>query len=455
MKKITSICRAIALPLMLLVALVSGFEAHAASASGYVGDIITLSIRDYSSTGASIYNDLLSGSMTARSYSWTSSNEYVTSWRERNSNFAYVVFNEPGTYTVNYELKYSFPGSWNTYTFSATWNVTVESRGPSGVSVSASSTSIYVGESTYAYATVYGGSEYVSWSASNNNVSLYRDGNTCRIYGDYAGQTRITATTSNGHSDYVYVTVREHNTISISPSSLTLREGDTDYLTADITGENSGSCSWSTSDSSVVSVYSSGVTASVTANGPGSATITARAYDGTTAVCHVTVEAKPVVLPEVTDLVATNVDEGVELTWTVPETDLDIEGFNVYRDGTRINANLVDDSRFLDSDVAEDCRYIYTVTVVYNGHGESGASNEVAIVRVWNAMEQVVDIQATVRAHKGKIEILNAGQLPVVVWAANGAVIYSGEGESRKDIDVNEGIFIVRVGRSVHKVIVR
>ena len=35
-----------------------------------------------------------------------------------------------------------------------------------------------------------------------------------------------------------------------------------------------------------------------------------------------TVEAKPVVLPEVTDLVATNVDEGVELTWTVPETDL-------------------------------------------------------------------------------------------------------------------------------------
>lgn len=454
MKKITSICRAIALPLMLLVAIVSGFDAHAASASGYTGDIITLSIRDYSSTGASIYNELLSGSITARSYSWTSSDESATSWRERNSNFAYVVFSRPGTYTVNFELKYSFPGSWNTYNFSATWHVTVESRGPSGVSVSVDSSSIYVGQSTYAYATVYGGSEYVSWSASNSNVSLYRDGNTCRIYGDYAGQTRITATTSNGHSDYVYVTVREHNTISISPSSLTLPEGGTDYLTAYITGENSGTCSWSTSDSSVVSVYGSGTSASVTAAGPGSATITARAYDGTTASCHVTVVARPTVV----DLTADNTSDGISLTWTAPSDPAhvyEIEGYNVYRDNTRINSQLVTECAFLDTDVVDADRYAYTVTVVYRNHGESEVSNEAVITRAWNGIDGVADNGVTIRALHGGIEILNAEGLPIVVSGADGAVVYSGEGDVRAEIAVNGGVYIVRAGKIIRKVIVR
>lgn len=454
MKKITSLSRAIALPLMLLVALVSGFAAHAASASGYTGDIITLSIRDYSSTGAKIYNDLLSGSMTARSYSWTSSNESVTSWRERNSNYAYVVFSQPGTYTVRYELKYSYPGSWNTYSFSAVWNVTVSSRGPSGVSVSVDSSTIYVGQSTYAYATVYGGSEYVSWTASTGCVSLYRDGNSCRIYGNSAGQSRITATTSNGHSDYVYVTVVEPNTISISPSSLTLPEGGSDYLTAYITGENSNSCSWSTSDSSVVSVYGSGTSASVTATGVGSATITARAYDGTTATCHVSVVARPVV----TDLAADNTPEGISLTWTAPYIPSNVyekEGYNVYRDNVKINSGLVRECTFLDTDVVDRDRYVYTVTVVYRNNGESEFSNEAVITRDWNGIDGVVDNVVTVRAVDGGIEILNAERLPIIVSGADGAVVYSGEGDAVTKIDVNGGVYIVRAGRIVRKVVVR
>lgn len=77
--------------------------------------------------------------------------------------------------------------------------------------------------------------------------------------------------------------------ISVSSSSLTLNEGATSQLTATVSPSNATNkdYTWSSSDSSVASVSSSGI---VTAKSMGSATITAKTSDcGYTAKCTVTV----------------------------------------------------------------------------------------------------------------------------------------------------------------------
>lgn len=268
-------------------------KSQAATASGETGNIITLSIKDYSTTGANIYNDLLSGRMYSVSYSWESSDPSVTTWREKANTFAYVTFSQPGTYTVKYSLKYSFSGATKSYSFDGTWTVTVTQSGPTGISVTASKYSIYVGEQTTAKANVYGGNGSVTWSKSNNNVSLSESGTTCSIVGNTAGTTTVTARTNNGYSDYVSITVLEHNNIRLSKSDVCFNIGDQETITATITGSNSSTCTWTTSNTNVVTLSkTSGKETIITAVGEGTAKVTAKAYDGTTAVCEVKVMAK-------------------------------------------------------------------------------------------------------------------------------------------------------------------
>ena len=90
--------------LVLIQALLFPLVCSSATVSGKANQNITLSIKDASSTGSSIYNDLLSGKMYAVSYSWKSSNESVTQWVNKGNTFAYVKFTKAGNYTVSYDL---------------------------------------------------------------------------------------------------------------------------------------------------------------------------------------------------------------------------------------------------------------------------------------------------------------------------------------------------------------
>lgn len=265
---------------------------RAATVSGETGNIITLSLRDYSSLGSTIYNELLDGSLIARNYSWTSSNESVTTWRTRNANYAYVTFSKPGTYTVNYTLNYTYPGGTKTYNFSGTWTVYVTQSGPTGITVSAGKTTIYEGETTIVSASIQGGTGSITWTQSNYNVSLNKSGSFCTVTGASAGSTKITATTNNGYSDYVYITVIEHNKVVINPSLLNLNVGDEETISANITGYNSSTCNWTTSNPEVVSIVNaSGKNVTILAKSEGIAQVTATAYDGTTDTCTVYVSA--------------------------------------------------------------------------------------------------------------------------------------------------------------------
>lgn len=56
-----------------------------------------------------------------------------------------------------------------------------------------------------------------------------------------------------------------------------------------------------------------------------------------------------------------------------------LEGYNVYRDGVKVNSELVTDVNYVDSQLPEGEEFTYAVTAVIKDRGESAASNKVVI----------------------------------------------------------------------------
>ncbi len=155
------------------------------------------------------------------------------------------------------------------------------------VSVYPGSVTIRKGEWYYgAYATVRASSYCstdVRWYSNNTNVATVNAA-TGYIYGRSAGTARIYAQSKVDGSKWDYITVNVTNgnicvdSVCLSAGYLSLEKGERGYLSATVCPANATnkSISWSSSNPSVATV--SGGT--VRAVGIGSATITARAQDG-------------------------------------------------------------------------------------------------------------------------------------------------------------------------------
>ena len=58
---------------------------------------------------------------------------------------------------------------------------------------------------------------------------------------------------------------------------------------------------------------------------------------------------------------------------------LALQGYNVYRDGVRLNADMVNDTSYTDTDAPSGKSCVYHVTAVFDGHGESAPSDPVSV----------------------------------------------------------------------------
>ena len=161
----------------------------------------------------------------------------------------------------------------------------------SSVSLNKSETTLTVGATEALVATVAPANatdKTVSWSSSNTSVATVSDGT---VTAKGVGTTTITAT-AGGKSATCTVTVTPIlvSSITLSSSTASVNVGSTVTLTATATPTNAAdkTVSWSSSNTGVATVSSSGV---VTGVASGTATITATANDGSgvTATCSVTV----------------------------------------------------------------------------------------------------------------------------------------------------------------------
>ena len=199
---------------------------------------------------------------------------------------------QPGT---DYQYRYYVDFDGTRY-WSDIWYFTSSSIAVTGITVSPATVNIVEGNTYSLTATVTPSNatnKTVTWTSSNTAVATVSNGT---VTGKSAGTATITAKTSNGLTATCKVTVKAKTVdvtkITVSPTTASIVEGNTYSLTAAVTPSNATdkTVTWTSSNKAVATV-TNGTVKGVSA---GTATITAKASNGMTATCKVTVTAKTV-----------------------------------------------------------------------------------------------------------------------------------------------------------------
>lgn len=133
--------------------------------------------------------------------------------------------------------------------------------------------------------------------------------------------------------------------------------------------------------------------------------------------------------------------------------DLSLVGYNIYRDGVKINEAPVEETTYTDA-AATDGEHSYVVTVVYD-KGESKASNVVVINFTATGINDIAAKASNISIDNNAITIANAEGLNVSVYTADGKAVYNAAGSSLTTIPVKRGMYIVKVGKETLKAVVK
>ncbi len=134
--------------------------------------------------------------------------------------------------------------------------------------------------------------------------------------------------------------------------------------------------------------------------------------------------------------------------------DVMLMGYNVYRDGEKLNGDLLGESSYSDEDVVEGSSYSYKITAVYD-KGESVYSNECVIVFAPSSIDNEEIRQVRVIGEQNAIVVKGAEGMPVQVYSAAGTMLYQVYGEELTTFSVESGLYIVAVNGKAVKVLVK
>ena len=133
--------------------------------------------------------------------------------------------------------------------------------------------------------------------------------------------------------------------------------------------------------------------------------------------------------------------------------DLQLNGYNVYRDGKKVNKSLVSGEKFTDNTLTESAKYGYVVTAVYD-KGESLASN-LAEVEVTVGINDIDAAGVNVSIEKNTLVVTGAMGKTVTVYAADGALVAQRTAGFAERISVVRGMYIVKAAGVTYKVLVK
>ncbi len=132
---------------------------------------------------------------------------------------------------------------------------------------------------------------------------------------------------------------------------------------------------------------------------------------------------------------------------------LELVGYNVYRNGVKINDAVVEECNYTDANV-EEGSYEYVVTAVYT-KGESAASNVATATVVTVGLDAAFAAGVNVTVADHNIVITGAAGMPVAVYATDGKAIYSGVGAAKTIVPAMSGVYVVKAADTVKKVLVK
>ena len=276
-------------------------------------------------------------SLTSTVYPENAANKNV-SWSSSNNDVAIVDSN--GQITAIGIGKATITVTTEDGGKTATCAVSVNPISVTGVELNKSSLSLTLGLEERLVATISpedATNKNVTWKSSNSNVvTVDSNGNISAIKVGTATITVITEDGGKTASCTVTVTPIAVTSISLDQTSLSMTEGETYTLAATVSPSNATdkTVTWSSSNSSVASVSSSGV---VTAIKAGTTTITARA-GSKTATCSIIVKAPTIPVTSITL-------NKSSLSLTVGDTE--------YLSASILPSNATDKSLFWSSDDTE------------------------------------------------------------------------------------------------------
>ncbi len=130
-----------------------------------------------------------------------------------------------------------------------------------------------------------------------------------------------------------------------------------------------------------------------------------------------------------------------------------IEGFNVYRDGIKINKELIkyeSETSYVDAEFDGGSHY-YQVTVVYD-KGESRCPE-----KIWLSTDGIADVTTGININSADRQILvnGADGMKVSVMTIDGKNLFVGAGSEQMVIPVDGGVYIVKAGNKTAKIFVK
>lgn len=135
--------------------------------------------------------------------------------------------------------------------------------------------------------------------------------------------------------------------------------------------------------------------------------------------------------------------------------ELEIIGYNIYRDGQLITESPVTTTSYSDSAIEETTTYDYTVTTVYRKIGESLHSNTVSATTLYApAMSDLANVNITVD-HR-TVHATGCEGKEFMVTDASGLIYFLDNGKDSYDAQIaTPGIYIVRCGSIIKKVVIK
>lgn len=134
---------------------------------------------------------------------------------------------------------------------------------------------------------------------------------------------------------------------------------------------------------------------------------------------------------------------------------LQLEGYNVYRNGIKLNEEPLSESKYADVDIAANSTYRYSVTGLYKGKGESAGCKSIEVNTDMSGVENAELGKAMVSTEYRTIVVANSTGRKIGVSSIDGLQIYSGRGEGNLRISVPTGIYLVTIDDDTVKVTVK
>lgn len=135
---------------------------------------------------------------------------------------------------------------------------------------------------------------------------------------------------------------------------------------------------------------------------------------------------------------------------------LKVSGYNIFRNGLKLNSDLVTETTYIDHDLP-DGKYGYQVSVLYN-RGESKASFTVYVGHHTGGLEDLKadsdsGVKLIVDGNRLTISTLKPGE--VVIYSIDGKTIHSGILQDTHTYYLPAGVYMVTINGMNKKIIIQ